>query len=72
MLTCIHVNMALYGRIDATLFKTGWCFELCSRVLRDLRLSIEQHPIGRFSDLHDRLKLLLLERVHLMPHLHQA
>ena len=68
MLTCIHVNMALYGRVEATHFETGWCFQLCSRVLRGLMISVEQHPLGSFEELYNRLVHFLGQELEMTLH----
>ena len=61
-------DMFMAGRIGATHFRTGWCFEQCSRVIRDLRLSIPQHPIGSFGDLYHRLVFILGQEVDMTLH----
>ena len=61
-------DMFMAGRVEATHFETGWCFQLCSRVLRDLMISVEQHPLGSFEELYNRLVHFLGQELEMTLH----
>ena len=55
-------------RSRRTRFATAWCFEICSRVLRDLRISNSVQPIARFGDIYYRLVHFLGQELEMTLH----